>query len=146
MNKTMEMALRLLTRREHSQQELTQKLLRKFSEEEVAPVISKCCQQGLVDNQRFLESRIRHRVQQGYGPEWIKQDLYPHQIEEELLSQFMNFDEGFWVEQATNLVIRKYKTRDVNAEKPKIQRYLYQRGYSVAVIQQAMKTIFSHDD
>jgi regulatory protein len=142
MNKAMQAALRFLTRREYSRHELSQKLRQQFSESEVCEVIEECCRNRLLSDVRFVESRVRHRVQQGYGPLWIKQDLRLHQLDDDLLRNAMDYDESFWIEKAQELVVKKYGTLDIKQHMPKIQRYLYQRGYSAAVIQQALKRVF----
>lgn len=143
MNKTMLAALRFLARREYSKNELTNRLLQQFSEQEVAEVIESCCQQRLLSDERFIDSRIRHRISQGYGPEWIKQDLRAHQLDDINLSDYLSHDDEFWIEQAILLLSKKFSAE---VEKPKMQRYLYQRGYSMAVIQQSLKRFLQVND
>ncbi len=137
----MDAALRLLMRREYSCHELRQKLRLQFSATEVDEVIEDCRRRHLVNDVRFVESRIRHRTQQGYGPAWIKQDLRVHQLDNELIENALEHEEAFWINQAKELVLKKYRTLDIKQNMPKIQRYLYQRGYSTAVIQQAIKRV-----
>ena len=136
MNKTMLVALRFLARRDYSKHELTQKLLQTFDEEAVMQTIEQCCQQGLLSNERFVESRVRHRIAQGYGPAWIRQDLHSHQLDGEMSSEYLNHDDEFWIEQALQLLTKKFS---VAVPQPKMQRFLYQRGYPVAVIRQSIK-------
>ena len=140
----MQVALRFLTRREYSRQELRQKLLQEFSAEEVDQVIHECEKRHLLSDERFLESRVRHRVQQGYGPLRIYQDLRLHQIDDDLLKEHMDFEDNFWIGQAIALINKKFGQLNLNDKKIKIQRYLYQKGYSIAIIQQALKEIESH--
>lgn len=143
MNKTMLAALRLLARREYSKNELTNRLLQQFPTEEVLQTVETCCQQRLLSDERFIDSRIRHRISQGYGPEWIKQDLHAHQLDDINLSDYLNHDDEFWIEQAIRLLSKKFSAE---GEKPKMQRYLYQRGYSMAVIQQSLKRFLQVND
>jgi regulatory protein len=144
MNKTMLAALRLLARREYSKNELSNRLLQQFSAQEVEQTIETCCQQRLLSDERFIDSRIRHRISQGYGPEWIKQDLRAHQLNDLNLSDYLSQDDEFWIEQAIGLLSKKFSAG--GAEKLKMQRYLYQRGYSMAVIQQSLKRFLQVND
>lgn len=137
----MQAALRLLTRREYSQHELRQKLLQQFSLEEVDAVLDDLNKRQLLSDNRFLESKIRHRLQQGYGPLRIHQDLRQHQVNEDIISQHMDFDEQFWVNQAIAVIHKKFGQLNLITIKIKIQRYLYQKGYSVSIIQQALREI-----
>jgi regulatory protein len=139
MAKLMQTALSLLTRREYSRYELGQKLKQRFSTDEVDAVLNLCVEQGLLSNTRFLESRVRHRLQQGYGPLWIQQDLREHRLDEEEIAQALSFDDEFWMEQVCKLIDRKFGRLNLKTQTPKIQRYLYQKGYSFTLIQQALK-------
>ena len=141
MSKVMQAALRLLTRREYSQHELRQKLLQQFSLEEVDVVLDDLNKRHLLSDERFVESRIRHRLQQGYGPLKIHQDVRQHRVDEDVLSQHMDFDEQFWVNQAIVLIHKKFGQLNLSTIKIKIQRYLHQKGYSVSIIQQALREI-----
>lgn len=134
----MNAALCLLARREYSQKELTERLNRQFPPEEVKQVIAECLQKHLLSDKRFVESRIRHRIQQGYGPKWIEQDLRHHGIESELIFAFLPDDENFWIEQAHRLIEKK--TQKTEKDIQKLQRFLYQKGYSQRYIIQAFKT------
>ena len=139
MTKVMQAALAFLARREYSQYELEQKLKQRFSPAEVEAVLEHCCQHNLLSETRFLESRLRHRLQQAYGPLWIRQDLREHRIDEELITAALSLGEIFWIEQARTLLEKKFGRLNLSQQHPKIQRYLYQKGYPLSVIQQALK-------
>jgi regulatory protein len=143
MNSMMLTALRLLTQREYSRQELTKRLQQQFSEAEVEIVVRECIEKKLLSDERFLESRIQHRISQGYGPQWIRQDLQSHQMDKELVAEMLAFDDDYWIEQASQLIARKYNNKDLKQHKQKLQRYLFQRGYSVAVIQKTLKRMLN---
>ncbi len=134
-------ALRLLTRREYSRQELFQRLSQQYDANDVRVVVDECIRLNLLSEERFVESRVRHRIGQGYGPERIKYDLKQHGIEEDKLHAHLEADELFWIKQAEQLILKKYATQDIATQKQKIQRYLYQRGYSIRVIHHALKNI-----
>lgn len=135
----MDAALRLLTRREYSRQELIERLLRQFDEDAVKAVVEQCCQLNLLSEERFVESRVRHRISQGYGLERIKYDLKQHGIDEARAQLYLNEDDDFWIAQAEQLIAKKYSQHDIENNTLKIQRYLYQRGYSHHVIHQVLK-------
>ena len=103
--------------------------------------MDECIRLNLLSEERFVESRVRHRIGQGYGPERIKYDLKQHGIEEDKLHAHLEADELFWIKQAEQLILKKYATQDIATQKQKIQRYLYQRGYSIRVIHHALKNI-----
>lgn len=134
----MNLALCLLARREYSQKELTERLNRQFPPDEVQEVITHCIQKRLLSDERFVESRIRHRIEQGYGPKWIEQDLRYHGIASEMISAYLPDDENFWIEQALHLIEKK--TPKTAKDIQKLQRFLYQKGYSQRYIIQAIKT------
>ena len=135
----MNAALTLLARREYSQKELIQRLMRQYPESEVIEVVSECIKRGFLSDERFVESRIRHRIQQGYGPLWIEQDLRQDGIDSDLIEVHLPTDEDFWVEQAFQLIQRKFANKDTNS--PKFQRYMYQKGYRSSHIRQALQMI-----
>ncbi|HBB53562.1 MAG TPA: hypothetical protein DCZ80_06640 [Legionellales bacterium] len=137
MNKPMNAALSFLARREYSQKELSERLCRQYPKEEVDEVIATCVQKRLLSDERFVESRIRHRIQQGYGPKWIEQDLRHHGIEHDLIMTHLPDDENFWTEQAYRLIEKKNQNTDKDIQK--LQRFLYQKGYSQRYISQALK-------
>lgn len=140
-SKIMHAALRLLTRREYSRQELTARLSQQFEDDAVQAVMDECCQLNLLSDERFVESRVRHRIAQGYGLEKIKYDLRQHGIDEDSAQEYLNQHDDFWITQAEQLILKKYTPHDFKNNVSKIQRYLYQRGYSAHVIHQALKNI-----
>lgn len=143
MNKVMHAALNLLARREYSQKELKQRLMTKFPQTDVEEVIAQCLRQRLLSDERFVESRIRHRVQQGYGPNWIEQELYQCGIDRELIENFLPQDEDYWVEQALRIIQKKWSHQE--SQLPKIQRYMFQKGYRTSHIRQALNMMITRE-
>ena len=69
-------AMRLLTRREHSSQEIKQKLVYKgFDSALIENLIKELRQENLLSDERFAESYVRSRISRGYGPSRIRQEL-----------------------------------------------------------------------
>lgn len=139
MNKVLDAALLLLARREYSAKELASILLNKYESEEVATVITRCLEAGYLSNERFTESRIRHRIQQGYGPLWIQQELRRSGIDNELIDSYLSKEDDFWAERASQIIEKKFsnKTNDFL----KMQRYMYQKGFLAEHIQQALRIV-----
>lgn len=141
MIKAMQLALDYLARRDYSSYELGQKLMQRFAQAEVEQVLAACIRQGLLCEQRFVESRVRHRLQQGYGPLWITQELRQHGIVEDLITEALPQTAEEWFAQIHRLVHKKFKQLNLNTQKDKIRRYLYQKGYPFSLIQQALTQI-----
>lgn len=81
-------AVQLLSRREHSTQELRAKLERKgYSSEAVGPVIDKLSARRLVSDERFVAAVIRHRAQRGQGPVRIRAELRRQGISDAQIQQ-----------------------------------------------------------
>ncbi len=69
-------AMDLLSRREHSAYELTQKLQqRNFDIEAIATALKALQQDNLQSDSRFIESLVNYRVNAGFGPLKIKYEL-----------------------------------------------------------------------
>ena len=90
-----------------------------------------------------MDSRVKHLIGLGYGPLWIRQDLQSHQIDKDLVAETLALDDEYWIEQASKLIARKYVNKDLKQYQPRLQRYLFQRGYSVGVIQKTLKRMLN---
>ena len=136
-----EFCVRLLSRREHSQQELLDKLASKgFDRTETQVIVDELAAQGWQSNQRFAESYSRYRIRKGYGPIKIKSELQQRGIEDCNLDEVvMDLADG-WGEILEQVYLKKYSddTRLTNKEWLKRNRFLQQRGFSGEMI----KTLF----
>jgi regulatory protein len=137
-------AVRLLSRREHSSQEVTQKLNRKgFDDALIEQITQDLRDEGLLSDERFAESYTRSRISGGYGPLRIRQELRQRGVSDEIIATTIINDETQWFELA-----RKVREKRFGDEKPKNlkeklkqQKFLQYRGFS----QQYMKYAFSED-
>jgi regulatory protein len=132
-----EICLRLLTRREHSQQELLNKLaLRGFSRDDVQPVIEALAEQGWQDDLRYAEEYARFRIQKGYGPLRVKQELKQNGIEGVDLDSIVREEAGSWMALLAQVYSKKYPRDAVldRNEWAKRSRFLLHRGFSGAMI------------
>lgn len=102
-------ALGLLTRREHSQRELTSKLVtRGVDPDEAAAVVNKLREAGWQDDVRFAESLLRTRSGGGYGPTRLRAELQTHGLDAELVSAVIEAYDGDWTQNARGLVQRRF--------------------------------------
>ena len=139
--KIRELCLRLLSRREHSQQELLEKLASKgFDRAETQLIVDDLAAQGWQSNQRFAESYSRYRIKKGYGPIKIICELQQRGIEDYDLDEVvMDIADG-WGEVLDQVYVKKYPDDKelTNKEWFKRNRFLQQRGFSGEMI----KTLF----
>ncbi len=130
-------ALRLLARREHSEHELRQKLLRrKFPLDEIKQVIKELASQNWQSDTRFAQAYFNSRVQQGFGPVKIAYELRQRGIANDLINQVIMRDEAFWQEQLDWVWDKKYSTREEAS--PQQIRFLLSRGFT----QEHIKKLF----
>ena len=144
MNEAMACAVRLLTRREHSAYELTNKLVKKgFSNQEATEAVLECKRLGLQSEARFVESVCRARINQGYGPIRIHQELQQFQIDNELIDEALRQEQDNWLSYAIKAWKKKYKHQD-NVTYPAVQKqkhFLLYRGFSIDTITMVFKDI-----
>lgn len=142
-------AFDLLARREHSRQELVVKISRRFarrpelgvSTELIESVLMTIAEEGLQSDQRYLESFIRSRIQQGYGPLRIAQELKQKKITAEQFETLLDSRSPEWIERAKVVKDRKFSSGKAadQKEKAKQMRFLQYRGYSLDQIQSVFK-------
>ncbi len=102
-------ALGLLVRREHSRKELTRKLTaRGIDTDDAAAAVDKLTEAGWQDDTRFAENLVRVRANTGYGPIHIRAELGTHGLDSEQIAAAMETFEGDWVENARDLVRRRF--------------------------------------
>jgi regulatory protein len=132
-----ESGLRLLTRREHSQKELLNKLLVKgFDKEEVLGVIEELARQGWQSDLRYAESYARHRISKGYGPVFITYELRKNGVDTVDLEDIVQRTAGNWIDLLEQVYTKKYGLESLldRNEWAKRSRFLMQRGFSCTMI------------
>jgi regulatory protein len=138
-----EYCLRLLTRREHSQKELLNKLLVKgFNKDEILAVIEDLAQQGWQSDLRYAESYARHRIQKGYGPVSVAYELRKNGVDAVNLEGIVQKAAGSWMELLEQVYTKKYghDTLLDRNEWAKRSRFLLHRGFSGAMV----SALFEH--
>jgi regulatory protein len=140
MSKAYESAVRFLTRREHSASELLQKLLHKgFEAESAREAIKRCQAYAFQSDARFAEMLCRSRLQQGYGPLRIRQELRHKGVENLLIEETLQHSADHWIDAAKTIGIKKGLTNDKYTLQ-KHKRLLYTRGFDSETIQAVVAT------
>lgn len=134
--------LDLLSRREHSFNEIIYKLKdRVDSEGRLFEELTKLKEENLQSDERFAESYTRSRSVKGFGPEKISFELKSRGISENLISKIVYSDEINWME-----IIKKEFSKKFIIEKDfakedisRAKKFLLQRGFEFDQIKQLFK-------
>ena len=126
-------AMDLLARREHSEQELYQKLKsRDYDPQTIEAVLQELKQDNLLSDPRFTEAYVNHRVNAGVGPLKIRFELRQRGITDSLADEFLEPLSDCWDHLMTQQRVRKFgKTILADyAKRMKQARFLQNRGFS----------------
>ena len=126
-------AMDLLARREHSEQELRQKLkTRDFDADAIDEALQALQDDNLQSDERFAESYVHHRFNAGLGPLKIRHELRQKGVSETLIDEFLEPLSDQWDELMTRQRARKYGDEIPNdyAARMKQARFLQNRGFS----------------
>ena len=125
-------ALDIISRREHSQKELSDKLITKFNIPElVDSVIHGLLEKNLLNDYRYSESYVVARKRKGFGPKKIGYELVSRGVNEITASEVIDA-EGGWRDAALQAFNKKYKagiSKDFK-EQNKQKVFLQNRGFS----------------
>lgn len=149
-------ALSLLSRREHSIYELSEKLSRSLDKKDedededqdlITPVIEYMTELGYLDEQRYVDMVMRSRVAKGYGATRIRQELQLKRVDSEIISMCFEETSVDWFELAKEVRERRFGGDVVSDPKLKAkqQRYLYSRGFNSDQIHYAMDALSADD-
>jgi len=141
-------AMDLLSRREHSRLELERKLLaRSYAQAPVDQVLDALESEGLLAEERFVESFIRSRVGKGQGPTRIRADLLQRGIEESAAQvglQEANPDWASLAVQARQKRFGRHAPGDFK-ERARQARFLQYRGFEMEQINAALDVAADSD-
>ena len=132
-----------LGRREHSRKELQHKLARRCEDEAlIEELLDKLADEGLQSDERFTESFVHHRVNNGKGPLKIQQELNQRGVDQNLISIYLDSAEVDWLTLANEVRTKKYGNEvPADYQKQALQsRFLYSRGFSSEHIKRLFKT------
>ena len=125
-------ALDIISRREHSEKEIKNKLLEKFDTPElIDKIISKLIENNLINNVRYAEMYVHVRKRKGFGPKKIKFELMTKGIDDSISSIAIT-EEGSWKEAAQKAFNKKFQNGASNEfkERNKQKNFLQNRGFS----------------
>ena len=124
-------AVRSLGQREHGRRELELKLKRKgHTAEVIERVLDYLLEHDLQSDSRFAEGLIRSRVQRGYGPMKIRQELGSKGVSESVLEAQLTEPCQFWESVAEGSLAKKFGQLPDSREDWAVQaRFLARRGF-----------------
>jgi len=132
-----EICMRLLTRREHSQRELQEKLVIKgFDRSAVQIVVDALAEEDWQSDERFAESFARYRIRKGFGPIKIAYELRQRGVVGfDLEPVVLDLANG-WFDLLEQVYHNKYADDGELSQKEWIKRsrFLQQRGFSGELI------------
>lgn len=142
MTKAYACALRLLAKRDHGAYELREKLLKKgYGSLEIQAAIAECQRLNLQSDKHFAKQVCRWRINQGYGPLRIKQELQTKRIDEMLIKEVLQNEQENWLLYAQQVWLKKFKAPNEPSfeELQKQKRFLFNRGFSTELITNLFK-------
>jgi len=125
------LSIKLLSRREHSQAELLEKLARKgHAGPEIREMLEELVAAGWQSDQRFAEAFMRDRRGRGQGPMRIQMGLRERGVGDDLVTAALA-EESDWGEQLRRVAERRFgiDAPDDLQEGAKRMRFLYNRGF-----------------
>lgn len=138
------MAMNYLSRREHSIQELFDKIQRRLDDVDADTIktqLQRLKDQGLQSDQRFAESFARGRAERGYGVLRIRQELSQKGLAEDLIAQALGDISESASASALAQLQKRYEPGHLQdyAVRAKAQQFLYRRGFDLDSIRLAIK-------
>ncbi|VEG90590.1 recombination regulator RecX [Legionella spiritensis] len=137
MTKALDCAFRLLARREHGAVELVEKLIHKgYDKNEAVAVLSECQRLALQSDLRFAQQLCRARINQGYGPVRIRQELQSKQVSSDVIEDVLATEKDNWLSHARVVWQKKFKPSSELSftELQKQRRFLLYRGFPNDII------------
>lgn len=106
--------------------------MRGYEEASIRTVVEALGKEGLQSDNRYTENYIHNRIEKGYGPVRIVQELREKGIDDELISLQIAEQEPDWLQLAGKARIKRFghKLPQNFREQAKQSRFLQQRGFS----------------
>ena len=135
-------AVRFLSRREHSTEELKRKLAAKgHPEASIETVLDKLGKKKWVSDERFTTNYVHHHARRGQGPVRIRAELRQQGITDAQIQQEVGASARDWDALAAEVRRRKFGAElpKAAAERAKQARFLQYRGFNSDQIRAALK-------
>jgi regulatory protein len=135
-------ALRLLSGREHSRQELERKLAAHEAEPgELQKALDELQAKGFIDEQRVVESVV-HRRSPRLGAARIRQELQAKGLPAEAVAQAVEALKGTELDRARDVWRRKFDTLPADpAGRARQARFLLARGFDGEVVRRLLREL-----
>lgn len=138
-------ALKIINARPMSRKEMRDRLIEKGEDPDNAEACADwLCEMGLINDESYAGSVVRHYAAKGYGMTRIRQELNRHGIPRELwdtaLEQMPEQDDKI-----ERFIRSRLTDPDDRAQIKKISDALYRRGYSWDEIKKAINNVKSED-
>ncbi len=138
-------AMALLARREHGRLELERKLVQRGCPQKIADkALGGLENDDLLSDERFAESLVQTRYDQGHGPVRIRHDLRQKGVADSIISQWIDERSEQWL--ALIARVRQQKFGDDlpsdQKERARQARFLQSRGFT----SEQVHMVFKDDD
>jgi regulatory protein len=137
-------AVKLLSSREHSRQELRRKLVARHRNGELVDgVLDGLERRGLLSDARFVENFVMQRSRKGYGPLRIRAELTERGVDGEVMAEWLGQGQIDWGERLDEAAIRKFGDTVVEdaGELARRGRFLGQRGFPISLIRRYLDRV-----
>ncbi|UJF19013.1 recombination regulator RecX [Vibrio sp. SS-MA-C1-2] len=135
-----QVAVNILSRRDHSEYELRTKLqTRDFASSEIDEAILFCFEHRWLDDGRYSELVVRSGISKGHGLYRIKQTLKQKGVENQIIEIATQENDQDWFELAKETLARRF-SREIDSDKEKARRirFLQSRGFNFDQINYAL--------
>ena len=144
--KVLNSALRILTGRDHSKQELTHKLKQRgFRPEAIEKAVSECVRLDYINDERTSRVFINQMIRKGYGLNRIRHELNKKGLRGKRIQTILNeilsdTDEQQGAQRILEKNMKRFeREKDLKKRRDKIYRFLYTRGFSQDTISDLLK-------
>lgn len=138
-------AMDFLARREHSRNELHDKLKRKYAEHEAlfSEVLDQLEEDKLLSDDRFTEAYVRYRRNRGFGPLLIAQELRHKGVNNVQIDAHLHAGDEQWSTSLHHLIERKSQYVTVSQldtkARQKLFRFCLSRGFASEQISRVLR-------
>ncbi len=144
--KAKDAALRYLSVRAHGQQELYDKLCRRFDPHSAAAAVAGMCDVQLMDDEVFAEEKVKGLVHRGKSRREISRQLAQLGIAKDVAQRVMQQWCADDAETAAAIVRKGYMEKLHSGEREKVLAALARRGFSYADSQAAIEAAGMEED